>query len=220
MKKYAFTLMEVLISLSIIAFLGLILLGVLNDSMSEHSEKIGSLKANNTLKEIVENLLNQSSYYPKHDFGYFGSNRTELQNKDYIKFRESFKKILINPRVADCHIFKGSGLGMNGTVEQEFCLVGTDGIAWGIPNTDFAEINTVKTVQNGRNSYYLPITVYPNFNNAETSEEYLYDNAILYGLRRDGRLIFLDAIIDTAISDIDSRKETLHYRAQKYIQPK
>ena len=96
--------------------------------------------------------------------------------------------------------------GINQNIQ---CQVSTDGLVWAIPDTDFDKEGTVDyakssvsgngTVKPGTQGKYVPITIYPNYKsekNAECPGDYLYENAVIYGIRADGKVVFLDNVVN------------------------
>lgn len=219
-KKRAASLVEVLIILIVLGFLMVIVIPYARNTSNKNLQQLAVIKANSTIKEIINSMLNDSKYYSSnHNFANINSVDGQPENE---KFKTAFNSFLSNTKEVNCPMYTER------QIKLSFCTLGQDNIAWGIPWTNFTEkdASIVNLMQNNVTIQYLPITVYinykekqalPNANstNKATMENYFYNNAIMYGIRRDGQIIFLDNIIDES-----AYPKALHYQAKKIIASK
>lgn len=195
-KKTGFTLAEVLITLGVLGALFAITTPVLLSALPNfNTYKIK--KINITFKDTVEFMLNKHiQYESKHDFSNAGYT---MEGDDIVADKNTFKRIFI--KIVDMKDkFECYAYGANRKID---CYVSVDNMVWAIPPSDFktnergSVIVTVKNKDGWATSDYVPITVYPNYKKKKADEDpdgYMKDNALFYGLRRDGKIIFFDDI--------------------------
>jgi len=84
-----------------------------------------------------------------------------------------------------------------------------------VPETDFDNTNMIE--QKDEKSFatkFAPITVYPKYEAKKAKadpQKYMMEKAIFYGVRRDGKIVFLDII------KCDDKSKEVHCTAQKLI---
>ncbi len=200
----AMSLTEILLVLLVLSFIISLSIPTVNNISFNYKLKMSVVKADYSIKEIVENLLNNSHNYSK-DFAY------NLGVDGSAKFRNAFYENLVTPRTDFCPVHNG-----NGIQTDLKCYFAADGLVWGVPYTDFQETGIVYVTKRGvSNIAYVPITVYPVYNHKKANEnasEYFYNNAMVYGLRKDGDLIFLDQLIEK-----EEYPKAIHYEVKKYL---
>ena len=204
MKKFkGFTLSEIIISLIVIATIVALSLSVKNVSIN--NVNLTLKKASQTLNEIVQNLLDDANYYDD-ESSFVDLNEVRLDDNTPVGGKRKFRTLFYN-MLKQHVVFSGDMVLLCPVLvseddidEDALCLMSEDGIIWGIPDTDFRELNVVKILNKGYENAYLPITVYPKCNLEYFDDEgiarcqgsskdgiaYFEDNAVVFALRQDG----------------------------------
>ena len=210
-NKSGMTISELIIAILIMGVVAALILPSIRKSDTK-TFYLKVKKSHETIKEIVNDLLsNNETYAGDNDFSTINTRVVGSQViKDTGTFRNAFTDKLTLNSEFKCYFMIGKTLS-----NTENCYESNDRVVWGIPLTDFDLENTVEVKKNGLKQYYVPITVYPNYKQSEADkdgETYFYNNAIVYGLRRDGDLIFLDGVIDC-----NQYPKSAHCNAINYI---
>ncbi len=197
-KKLAFTLAEVLLTLTVLGILFAITTPVLKTALPNFNT-YRVKKINTTLKNTIDFMLNRNIQYEgQHDFSNTG---LMVSGTEYVAnvrtFREVFLSVVDMKESFECYAY-----GANRNIK---CYASVDNMVWAIPDTDFVSLengSVIVTVENKDGygtSNYLPITVYPDYKAKKAKADpsgYMLNNAVIYGVRRDGRVIFLENVID------------------------
>ena len=188
-----FTLAEALLTLAILGTLVAITTPILKNALPDFNI-YRVKKVNSTLKDTIDNMLNRDIQYEgKHDFSNTGKSVLGI---NYVKDVTTFRKVFLR-HVNMAETLKCYAYGVNGEID---CHRSTDGIVWAIPDTDFVSsvngsvVVDIGSVEGYEKRYYVPITVYPNYKMAQAKEDpqqYMIDQAMIYGVRRDGKVIFI-----------------------------
>ena len=195
-KKYAYSLAEILIALALLGFLtGLVTSKVKNQTPD--IEKTRIKKAYIVIGQTIQSMINNDVLYP---------DELMLKNLESVvtsvgdqfgvgnpnaKFRESFMYYLnIAEEGITCDVIIGED---NVSTESNNCFRASDGVVYGIPDTDFEATNVIQHQGDriGAVEYeYAPITVYPNFNLKQDPST----DTMIIGVRYDGKIQILNNI--------------------------
>ena len=201
-KNKGFTLQEVLLALVVLAVVFSLTVST-NKNVSK-TTNMAIKKANKTLTDVVQNLLDDLNYYNE-EKGFADLTEIRLPNGkpvgDESKFRELFgQTVVLNGRLKSGEILLCPVLQSQGRVVEQLCYKTEDGIVWGIPDTDFRTRNIVKMIRKNYETSYAPITVYVDcaFDNSrddngiirckksDDPKKYFDDYAVVFGVRQDG----------------------------------
>ena len=196
--KKAYTLAEVLLTMTIWATISVLLMCVYKGS-SNYIEKMKVQNVTLEFKRALNSVVTNSSYYPgSDDLGNLKEVKIEnIDDADYKIYKDEYKfrGLLLRELDVkelgpfDCHMMVGDK-----NISLSSCYKGDNGVVWGIPDTDFDKINMV-SVQNATGSVYkyLPVTIYPDIKNISKIEDFdRYAN--VYGIRRDGDVTIINNI--------------------------
>lgn len=207
-KRFGLNLTEMTMTLLLI---GVICALVVPTISPNHGAKIGKVtltKIHNSMKEVLDTMLNDSQYYSAaHDFAYKDSNTTPTEFNQ--KFRKRFAATFVGYTRVPCKIYNGNSL-----TNISDCYMTSDHITWGVPECDFDSVNVYKKTKNSVVLKYIPITVYADYSSSkdEQNSDYFYNNAVIYGIRKDGDLIFIDDVINK-----DRYPNAAHYKIREYL---
>ena len=196
-KSYAFTLMELLITLSVIGVLiAITITGT--KYLTPDVDKARFKKAYTTVEKTVTKLINDDDVYPD-DMGFMNLSSviTDLNESFGLedgrtKFRDAFKYLQNTIKDdLDCPMLS-VGMGK--------CFMTDDGVVWGIPDTDFNSKGVVQV----DGITYAPITIYTNWEkltkSGGVSTSKMDDNAFFIGVKYDGNIRILNNITCTSLS--------------------
>lgn len=186
-KKYAFTVVEVLLTLAILGFM--ILMITLNARKQiPDVDKAHYKKAYLVIEQTVANLINDEQLYPDLFSGFKFTDRAVTEfgevigDDPYEKFRDAFKYV-VDPLKDDipCPCAAAG---------QCTCFMTDDGVVYGIPDSDFDSINVVDNlykIDGTTVEKFLPITIYTNWK--KTSSDNAYDlDATYVGVQYNGNI--------------------------------
>lgn len=194
--KSAFTVVEVLLTMSILSFM---LLMIITNAAKQTPDlaKARYKKAYLTVEQTVAKLIEDDGLYPDAFLGfkYTETSITEfgevIGENSAAKFRDAFKFELdpIEDGI-NCEC-------LGGTCEGD-CFKTDEGIVYGIPNTDFqnagVKTNKYSIYKNGKTTSekFVPITIYTDFEKSEKNKTQGKD-ALYVGVKYDGEVrIFCD----------------------------
>lgn len=223
----AFTLQEILLSIIIMAVITVIVMPVMK-SIGINQNKLGIKKANQTLHDTIQNMLNDGAAYSgDNDFSdtslvvWDDSNGNPVNadgiNKFSLIFYSKLKLSKYSSKQSQgldyepCEILLSDGV----TNKNGRCYRTEDNVVWGIPATDFKRFNVIKIDNNGYQVTYAPITVYPAFNprKMQEDENYFENNAVFFAVRQDGDI----RIVTQVNCDEEKNKKKLQCKAIDYI---
>ena len=209
-EKKAFTLAEALITLAVLGVLTAVTTPILKSILPEF-DVFKVKKIHSVLKTSIDEMLyNSVEYGGLHDFSNLrGDSFGGIIIHDMSEFRNVFYSTLEVKNRIPCKT----------PVEEDpvDCVVTADNVVWGVPDTDFNGSNVVSLGQ----SSYAYIVVYPDYNprkhgdRIQNDPEFMNNNAIFYGIRKDGKIIFLDNLVDC--TNDETKRKTMHCLAQKYL---
>lgn len=203
-----FSLAEVLMVLFIVGFIYLIT--ALGFSGIFADTKTGKFKkAYTSIENTIGYLINNENLYNSGK-GFMDANPIKLESGETLgisetsKFRDSFRYYVgaIKDNL-DCELYNGKS--------ETGCFQSDDGIVWGIPDTNFKDINTIEVNDYDNTKIKaVPITVYLEFKQVSTLKNDAFVAAVTY----DGRIKILDNF-----SNIDCEKESraVQCNIEKYI---
>lgn len=188
-KNKAYSLAEIMIALAVTTvLLGLVTSRVLRQSPD--IEKTRIKKAYITIEQTIKSMINNDVLYAGENmlrnleaittsvgdrFGYDDAN---------TKFRDAFMYYLtIVDENITCDIYTAA----NTTTTVDTCFQSSDGIVYGIPDTDVRTVGVIPYTGDrvgAREHQYVPITVYPHFENKQNAET----DTMLIGVRFDGKI--------------------------------
>ena len=188
-KNIAYSLAEVMIALGLMT----VLLGLVSSRVLKQSpdiEKLRIKKAYVTIEKTINSMINNDVLYPGDNMlknlepvitsvgEQFGVNDIKT------KFRDSFMYYLtVVEEDFACDIYTG----LSSTVSFDNCFKSSDGVVYGIPDTDLQNVGIIPYTSGragAREQYYVPITVYPNFENKKDVK----NDTMLIGVRFDGKI--------------------------------
>ena len=191
-KKFAYSLAEIMVALVVTGTLiALLTTKVLRQSPD--IEKTRVKKAYIAIEQAVRSMINN-------DILYSGDNM--LKNLESVtttvgdqfgvsepeaKFRDAFMYYV---NVAEEDIICSAYVSENASTDIDTCFMTSDGVVFGIPNTDFESRNVIAysgTRVGAREHMYAPITVYPNFEQKQNPQT----DTMLVGVRFDGKIQIL-----------------------------
>jgi len=198
-KILAFTLVEIIVSLSIMAFVSM--LGFISFAkMTPKAYKLKFKSANLSFKSSIQNMISNPLYYDE-ESGFmdleeviFDDNNSGVSEEIYGV--EKFRKLLLRElgisfqNNLECYMLTNDLT----PTKKNLCYIADNSVVWGIPNTDFYEKGIVieKSITK-RNSRYVPITIYTDVKKV-SSEEDFQKYAILLGVRADGTIKLLNTV--------------------------
>lgn len=225
--KSAFTLQEILLSIVIMAVITVIVMPVIK-SIGVNKNKLGIKKANQTLHDVVQNMVNDGTAYSgdndfsdtslvimSDEFGNAinadGINKFSLVFYSKLRVSKYSSKQDEGLDYEPCEILLANGV----TNKQGRCYRTEDNIVWGVPATDFKNFNVLKVNNNGYQVTYVPITVYPAFSPQKMAEEdnYFENNAVFFAVRQDGDI----RVVPQVDCNEQQNKEKLQCKAIDYI---
>ncbi len=226
-KSKAFTLQEVLLSIVVFAVIATIVTPVVK-SIGVNREKLGIKKANQTLHETVQNMLNDGeAYSADNDFSdtslvvWYDGNGNPINAEGINKFSSVFFSKLKLAQYSSkytqgldyepCEMLLSDGV----STKDGRCYRTEDDIVWGVPATDFKNYNVVKIDNNGYQVAYVPITVYPVFDSKKMEEDknYFEDKAVFFAVKQDGDI----RVITQVDCEAERNKKKLQCKAVDYI---
>ena len=226
-KSKAFTLQEVLLSIVVFAVIATIVTPVVK-SIGVNREKLGIKKANQTLHETIQNMLNDGeAYSADNDFSdtslvvWYDGNGNPINAEGINKFSSVFFSKLKLAQYSSkytqgldyepCEILLSDGV----STKDGRCYRTEDDIVWGVPATDFKNYNVIKIDNNGYQVAYVPITVYPVFESKkmEEDENYFEDKAVFFAIKQDGDI----RVVTQVDCEAEGNQKKLQCKAIDYI---
>lgn len=226
-KAQAFTLQEVLLSIVVFAVIAAIVTPVVK-SIGVNQEKLGIKKANQTLHETIQNMLNDGeAYSADNDFSdtslvvWYDGNGNPINAEGINKFSSVFFSKLKLAQYSSkytqgldyepCEILLSDGV----STRDGRCYRTEDDIVWGVPATDFKNYNVIKIDNNGYQVAYVPITVYPVFESKkmEEDENYFEDKAVFFAVKQDGDI----RVVTQVDCEAEGNQKKLQCKAIDYI---
>lgn len=226
-KSKAFTLQEVLLSIVVFAVIATIVTPVVK-SIGVNREKLGIKKANQTLHETIQNMLNDGeAYSADNDFSdtslvvWYDGNGNPINAEGINKFSSVFFSKLKLAQYSSkytqgldyepCEILLSDGV----STKDGRCYRTEDDIVWGVPATDFKNYNVIKIDNNGYQVAYVPITVYPVFESKkmEEDENYFEDKAVFFAVKQDGDI----RVVTQVDCEAEGNQKKLQCKAIDYI---
>lgn len=220
-KRIAYTIAELVVVISIVAFLGVISIYSYS-KITERGEVLTIKTAYDMVKKGLKDVVENPTYYAD------GSDLSDTGEVTYVDDETAsgtskFRKLLLyemSVSLGDsvsCLIYTGDGAHQT----TQNCYMSENGIVFGIPDTDFSNLNMVSHVSNANQSTYksLYITVYPHYNKIHQRKgDYLLEEAMILGVNPDGGL----EIIDTDCDKKDSNGSfvnagNMYCRASSYL---
>lgn len=203
MKKFfGFTLSEMLLALVVLGVVFALTMSVTKNA--SNTTRMALKKANTTLSDVVQNLIDDSIYYQVGST-FADLNISKLPNGEPVSGESKFRRLFLNmvnlhSRFENGEILLCPVIVSNTLVQSDNeCFMSADGIVWGIPNSDFKKKNTVQIQYRGYETDYLPITVYVNCKiddgdangvfrcqGSDDYDTYFDNNAAVFAVRRDG----------------------------------
>ena len=187
-KKLAFTLAEMMFAMIVIA----VLIGATASRVLKQSpdvEKTRIKKAYITIEKTISSMVDNDVIYSgdlmmKNLEGVttsvgdqFGTNDANTKFRDVFMYYQNIVEEDI-----PCFIKEGDQ-----DVEVNHCFRTSDGVVYGVPDTDFENVGVqliLDDTRRNRSHKYVPITVYPNFD----SKKNINDDVMIVGVRYDGRI--------------------------------
>lgn len=192
----AYTLVEILISITVIGFLFAVAILGISKVMTDNS-MARFKKGYANLEQTVAYLINNESIYGTSD-GFKNTSSVTLEDvgdtigsRELEKFRDAVKYHLnVVKDKLKCQTYYSSGW-----YKQSFCFMTDDGVVYGIPNTNFQRtgVKYFKIIYGDSDYekvYLLPVTMHVNYNANDTEQT---DDAVIAGINYDGR-IFLPTL--------------------------
>jgi len=192
-RNLAYTLAEIMLSLVIIGVLiGFTVSKVLKQSPDIDKTRVK--KAYLTIEKTITSMLDNEVLYPDEYMlknlesvtttvgDQFGTKNRQTKFRDAFMYYQNIVEEDIS-----CEVYTSN------TVSQKVnnCFKSSDGIVYGIPNTNFENVGVVSykgTRVGAREHKYVPITVYPNFE----SKNNLENDTMRVGVRFDGKIQILN----------------------------
>ena len=213
-KKYrAYSLVEIMIALALMS----VLLGLVSSRVLKQSpdiEKVRIKKAYVTIEKTINSMINNEILYAGDNMlrnleavttsvgDKFGVNNPNT------KFRDAFMYYLsIVEENLTCDIYVGEA----STISVDNCFKSSDGVVYGIPDTDVRTVGTIPYTSErvgAREHRYVPITVYPNFENKQNVDS----DTMLIGVRFDGKIN-----IFTTSEDCDDESKDISCNVLKFL---
>ena len=192
-KKIAYSLAEIMVALAVTGMLiGLLTTKVLRQSPD--IEKTRVKKAYITIEQTIRSMINNDVLYPDDNMlrnlepvttsvgDQFGVNSPNS------KFRDAFMYYL---NIAEEGFSCAAFVNAVASIDIDTCFMSSDGVVYGIPDTDFERTNVVPyrgARVGAREHMYVPITVYPNFEQKQNPQT----DTMLVGVRYDGKIQILN----------------------------
>lgn len=211
-KKIAYSLAEIMVALAVTGMLiGLLITRVLRQSPD--IEKTRVKKAYITIEQTIRSMINNDVLYPDDNMlrnlepvttsvgDQFGVNSPNS------KFRDAFMYYL---NIAEEGFSCAAFVNAVASIDIDTCFMSSDGVVYGIPDTDFERTNVVPyrgTRVGAREHMYVPITVYPNFEQKQNPQT----DTMLVGVRYDGKIQILNNTEDCAENSIDISCKVLEF---------
>lgn len=186
----AYSLAEIMISLALMT----VLLGLVTSRVLKQSpdiEKVRVKKAYVVIEKNINSMINNDVVYSGDNmFRNLEAVTTSVGDQFGVenpntKFRDAFMYYLT---VVDENLTCDILVDEVSSVSVDNCFKSSDGVVYGIPDTDFETVGVFpyRSERVGaREHMYVPITVYPNFENKQDVEK----DTMLIGVRFDGKIM-------------------------------